>query len=94
MIVDNKTPNLEVNYNEPVQIKEDVYYYNGTVNISFHVTEDNFYPEDFESRITRNNQPLPEIKPVWNANGDTWIGRIDLQADGDPSMPEFEVFAR
>ena len=94
MIVDNKTPNLEVNYNEPVQIKEDVYYYNGTVNISFHVTEDNFYPEDFESRITRNNQPLPELKPVWNANGDTWIGRIDLQADGDSSMDGvYEVFA-
>lgn len=84
-IVDNKTPNLEVNYNEPVKIKEDIYYYDGDVNINFNISEDNFYPEEFESSITWNKEPVAEIQPTWNKNGSIWVGSIDIQAYEDSS---------
>lgn len=84
-VVDSISPNMEVYYNQPVQMKDDVYYYSGDVEVSFHVTENNFYPEDFNITVTKNDNQIIEIKPSWNNTANIWTGSFQLSAN-DPAM--------
>lgn len=87
IIVDNISPALTVEYNQPVQTAINAAYYADTITATFRMTEANFYPEDVEVTVSKDGGGAYSQTPQnWRQNGDTWTSSISLTEEGDYSI--------
>jgi len=83
IVVDNISPTASVEYNTPVQTVDGVAYYDGDVTATVTIEEANFYAEDVEISVTRDDGAY-NVDPVWvDESSDVHTGTFKLTGDGD-----------
>ena len=83
IVVDNITPTATVQYNTPVQVIDNVSYYDGNITASVVINEANFYQEDVKIEVTRDGA-AHNVNTLWNSEGtDVHTGTFTLSQDGD-----------
>lgn len=83
IVVDNISPNADVQYNAPVQNTGGTAYYAGDIQASVTVHEANFYPEDVNVSVTKDGASY-SVTPSWSAGStDVHVGTFTLTGDGD-----------
>lgn len=84
IVVDNISPTAEVSFNKPVNIEDDISYYNGNINTTVIVREANFYAEDVEVMVSKDGGAVTNIRPSWSDSSvDVHTGTFTLSEDGD-----------
>lgn len=83
IVVDSITPTATVQYNTPVQVIDNVSYYDGNITASVVINEANFYQEDVKIEVTRDGA-AHNVNTLWNSEGtDVHTGTFTLSQDGD-----------
>ena len=83
IVVDNISPTASVEYNTPVQTVDGIAYYDGDVTATVTIEEANFYAEDVEIRVTRDDAAY-NVEPAWvDESSDVHTGTFKLTGDGD-----------
>ena len=90
LVVDTVAPEMTASYNEASRTVGTTGYYNKDVEMTFTVTEANFYPEDVVVEISKDGGAYEAITPEWtDESADVHTGRYTLPAlsnhsnDGD-----------
>ncbi len=84
VIVDTISPTMIVEYNAPDRVVGNINYYNGDIDITFTVTEANFFAEDVYVTVSKDGGAAKRITPLWtDENVNTHIGKYTLTGDGD-----------
>lgn len=90
LVVDTVAPEMTASYNEASRTIGTTGYYNKDVEMTFTVTEANFYPEDVVVEISKDGGAYEAITPEWtDESADVHTGRYTLPAlsnhsnDGD-----------
>lgn len=90
LVVDTIAPEMTASYNEASRMVGTTGYYNKDVEMTFTVTEANFYPEDVVVEISKDGGAYEAITPEWtDESADVHTGRYTLPAlsnhsnDGD-----------
>ncbi|MDR0918909.1 MAG: hypothetical protein LBM93_06615 [Oscillospiraceae bacterium] len=83
IVVDNIAPVLDVTYNEPYQIANNISYYPGDINATIKITEANFFSADVNVAVTKDGENYP-VEVNWSDNNvNEHIGNFTLTEDGD-----------
>lgn len=83
LVVDTVAPSMKVEYSPASRTFGDTAYYNGNIQVTFNVTEANFFAEDVKVKISKNGDVAYSISPVWDdVNSDEHIGTYTLSGDG------------
>ena len=83
IIVDNIAPTATITYNDATNIDNGILYYNGDINATIEINEANFYAEDVEVAVTRNDAAVPVTVNWVDNNVDVHTGTFTLTEDGD-----------
>lgn len=82
-VVDNIKPVINVTMDDPVKEENEIAYYDGDVTVTMEITEANFYAENVELRVTRDDAQI-SVTPQWSDESkDVHIGTFTLEGDGD-----------
>ena len=83
IIVDSISPTVNLTYNAPVQEKGGVLYYGGNINLSISVNEANFYKDDINVSVIKD-EIAQNTNVNWTDNStDIHVGTFSLTEDGD-----------
>lgn len=87
IVVDTISPTMTVEYSaESNKVGTTLYYGNdksGKAEITFKVTEANFFAEDVVVKVSRNGETAVAVSPSWtDVSADEHIGRYTLSGDG------------
>lgn len=87
IVVDTIAPEITVEYTEADRTIETDYYYNNAVDVTFTVTEANFYDEDVVVTVTKDGKVFDYGTVVWGSRDqeDKTVGKITLPAPADHS---------
>lgn len=86
IVVDTIAPTREVSYAAPKTELDGKKYFDGDVELTFTVTETNFYEEDFAVRVSKNGGAKERVYPTWEKSAEAdnvFIGKYTLTGDGD-----------
>ncbi len=84
IIVDNIVPTMTVEYSVADRVVGTTSYYNDIAEVTFTVTEANFYAEDVEVMVSKDGGTSYVVTPKWtDTNVDTHVGTFTLSGDGD-----------
>ena len=83
VIVDNIAPTATITYNDATNIDNGILYYNGDINATIEINEANFYAEDVEVAVTRDDAAVPVTVNWVDNNVDVHTGTFTLTEDGD-----------
>lgn len=86
IVVDTIAPTCEVSYAAPKTELDGKKYFDGDVELTFIVTETNFYEEDFAVRVSKNGGAKERVYPTWEKSAEAdnvFIGKYTLTGDGD-----------
>lgn len=86
IVVDTIAPTREVSYAAPKTELDGKKYFDGDVELTFTVTETNFYEEDFAVRVSKNGGAKEWVYPTWEKSAEAdnvFIGKYTLTGDGD-----------
>jgi len=84
VIVDTISPTITVEYSVPDRVVDTTSYYKGDIDVTFTVTEANFFADDVHVSISKDGGAAQEIAPVWtDTDVDTHIGKYTITGDGD-----------
>lgn len=78
-VIDNKEPLISASYDKEQMRIDNVYFYNNDMNVTFKVTEANFYTNDI---IVKVNGVIAN-NVSWSKSGANWIGKLKLSGDGE-----------
>lgn len=83
VVVDSRPPVLqEITFNDPLQKTNDVSYYNGDINAKIVINEANFFSEDVNVTVTRDDVDYP-VNVKWvNDSVDIHTGTFTLTEEG------------
>ncbi len=59
------------------------YFYDGPVQFQFILTEANFFSEDVEVNVIKNNEPPQQAQVQWKSEDEVHTGTMTLSGDGD-----------
>lgn len=87
LVVDTIAPTMTVEYSEASnQVGTTLYYGNdksGKAEITFKVTEANFFAEDVVVKVSKNGATAYAVTPAWtDVDADTHIGSYTISGDG------------
>ena len=87
IVVDTISPTMTVEYSpESNKVGTTLYYGNdksGKAEITFKVTEANFFAEDVVVKVSRNGETAVAVSPSWtDVSADEHIGSYTLSGDG------------
>lgn len=87
IVVDTIAPEITVEYTEADRTIGTDYYYNNAVDVTFTVTEANFYDEDVVVTVTKDGKAFDYGTVVWGSRDqeDKTVGKITLPAPADHS---------
>ena len=82
IVVDTKVPTMTATYTTPSRKEGNHWYYNKNIDLTFAVTEANFYAEDVKVELSRNaGATYTEITPAWtDESADLHIGTYTIPA--------------
>lgn len=82
IVVDTKVPTMTATYTTPSRKEGNHWYYNKNIDLTFAVTEANFYAEDVKVELSRNaGATYTEITPAWTDESvDLHIGTYTIPA--------------
>ena len=82
IVVDTKVPTMTATYTMPSRKVGNHWYYNKNIDLTFAVTEANFYAEDVKVELSRNaGATYTEITPSWtDESADLHIGTYTIPA--------------
>lgn len=86
IVVDTISPICSVSYADPLNVHGGKNYFDGNIEMTFTVTEANFYEEDFKTFVSKNGEPKEAVFLNWEKSAgekDTYIGTYTLSGDGD-----------
>lgn len=86
IVVDTISPNCEVSYANPKTEFNGKKYFEGDIELTFTVTETNFYEEDFVVQVSKDGGEEENVSLIWEkpeAAGNVFIGKYTLTGDGD-----------
>lgn len=83
-IVDNISPTAEVIYTNPINIVDNVKYYDGDIAFTFKINEANFDAKDVHVFVSKDGAEKVEVVPEWkDETVDLHIGTYTIRGDGD-----------
>lgn len=86
IVIDTIAPNCSVSYADPLNSHDGKKYFDGSIELSFTVTEANFYEEDFKAFVSKNGESKAPVSLSWKKSTeekDTYIGTYMLSGNGD-----------
>ena len=84
VVVDSIAPTMKVEYTAADKVVGDTSYYNNNVEVTFIVTEANFYKEEVKVMVSKDGGAAYAVTPQWtDESADTHIGKYVLSGDGD-----------
>ena len=84
VIIDNIAPQLDIQYNDSTNERDNILYYGEEIRATLHMNEANFYRDDVKVTVSRNNGGFEPITVNWSdTNADVHIGNFTLSEDGD-----------
>lgn len=86
IVVDTIAPNCEVSYADPKTEFDGKKYFDGDIELTFTVTETNFYEDDFVVRVSKNGGAKENASLIWEKSAEAdnvFIGKYTLTGDGD-----------
>ena len=84
IVVDSIAPTMEVEYSPADREVGNILYYNNDIEVTFKITEANFYKEEVKVMVSKDGGTPYAVTPQWDeASGDTYIGKYVLSGDGD-----------
>lgn len=90
IVVDTVAPNCVVSYMDPLSTislgTKEQRYFDGDVELTFTVTETNFYEEEFVLKVSKDEGTVTTVTPTWTQSTETdnvYIGKYTLSGDGD-----------
>ena len=84
VIIDNIAPQLDIQYNESTNERNNILYYGEDIHATLRMNEANFYREDVKVTVSRNNGGFEPLTVTWSdTNADVHIGNFTLSEDGD-----------
>ena len=84
IVVDSIAPTMEAEYSAADRVVGNTSYYNDIAEVTFTVTEANFYAEDVEVMVSKDGGTAYAVTPKWtDKNVDTHVGTFTLSGDGD-----------
>ncbi len=84
IVVDNISPTAQVTYNEAANVVGDISYYNGNIEATITINEANFYANDVQVTVSKDNGAATAVTPTWtDSSVDVHVGRFTLTEDGD-----------
>ena len=87
LVVDTVSPKMSVEFSrESKKVGDSLYYGSdkqGEFEVTFKVTESNFFEEDVVVKLSKNGEVAQSITPVWtDVNTDEHIGKYTVSGDG------------
>ncbi len=84
VIVDTISPAITVEYSAPDRVVDATSYYNGDIEVTFTVTEANFFAEDVNVMISKDGGSAESISPEWtDTDVNVHVGKYTITGDGD-----------
>ncbi|MGN1130882.1 MAG: starch-binding protein, partial [Ruminococcus sp.] len=84
IVIDSISPECSVSYSDCKQTIGTQMYYDGDVTAKIEITEANFFSEDVEVSISKDDSAFYTINPEWEDNStDIHIGTFTISGDGD-----------
>ncbi len=83
MIIDTKKPVLVASYSQPSNEANNMLYYNSNIDVTFDLTEVNFFAEDVIVKVVKDGKEIP-VDVNWSVGetADKHIGTFTLTNDG------------
>lgn len=84
IVVDNIAPTMQVEYSLADKVVGDTSYYNNNVEVTFIITEANFYKEAVQVMVSKDGGAAYAVTPQWtDESADKHVGKYVLSGDGD-----------
>lgn len=84
IVVDSIAPTMKVEYSVADNVVGDTSYYNNNVEVTFTVTEANFFKDEVKVMVSKDGGTAYAVTPQWvDESADTHIGKLALSGDGD-----------
>lgn len=84
IVVDSIAPTMKVEYSLADKVVGSTSYYNNDVEVTFTVTEANFFKDEVKVMVSKDGGTAYAVTPQWtNESVDTHIGKYVLSGDGD-----------
>lgn len=84
IVVDSIAPTMNVEYSLADKVVGNTSYYNNNVEVTFTVTEANFFKEEVKVMVSKDGGTAYAVTPQWtDESADTHIGKLVLSGDGD-----------
>ncbi len=84
VVVDTVSPTVSVEYSSPDRVVNNASYYKDNIEVTFTVTEANFFAEDVRVSLSKDGGVPVALDLSWsNSGGDVYIGKYTLTGDGD-----------
>ncbi len=82
IVVDNIAPSASITYNAPVNISENVAYYDGNINAILRINEANFFMEDLKIKVFKDGMPYEILPSSTDVGAGEHIVSFALSEDG------------
>ncbi|MGN0518587.1 MAG: hypothetical protein ACI4II_07675 [Acutalibacteraceae bacterium] len=83
IVIDNISPQISVEFNKPVKDEGAVAYYNGDITCTINIVEANFFAQDVNITVRKNDKKMNAFKTSWTGSGDEHTTKFTLTEDGD-----------
>jgi hypothetical protein len=90
LVVDTVAPTMKVEYTAPDRSFNGKNYYKKNLTATFIITEANFFEEDVQVKLKKNDGTAESVTPTWmDTTTDVHVGRVEIEAttnhanDGD-----------
>lgn len=85
-VIDTVVPELTVNYTQPDRVYNHTSYHNKEVTVTLAMKEANFYQQQFNLTVIKDNKPTHTAVKWKRVDAENWLGTYTLKEEGNYTL--------